>query len=91
MLEELVRTAGAVLGGGIAGGLVAHVRVRKLNRRSLEVLEPPGDPALDDWIDAAATQWAGANGRPGAKSIIADKVRLGVFLQQRRNARRSAR
>jgi hypothetical protein len=82
----------AAVAGAVFGGLAALLIVR---RRDASPAEPRSqvrvDPDLEDRINAAARSWADAYERPGAERLAADKLRLGLELQDRRRSRRSRR
>lgn len=92
MYQEILTVVGSVGGGAIAGAIVARHRMTRLpNQHYVEVAPARSDGVDDTWIDQAATEWATKSGRPEAKSLIANKLRLGLRLQQRSGERRWTR
>jgi hypothetical protein len=85
--QQLIVIAGATVGGGLAGWLVAIWRTHA-NPTAVETSPAVQGTPTDEWIDQAAGRWASARGRPEAQGLIASKLRLGYTLQERRAARR---
>jgi len=99
MSIELLTTAGITGGlvGGLAGALISWLWRTKYERSPQVAPEPEPvcqvDSDLGASIDHAATQWANEQGTPEAVDLIADKIRLGLVLQEhrRRGTRRWTR
>jgi hypothetical protein len=77
-------------GAGVIGGVVVNWFLDRdraaTDRGSPEVFEPDA-ALLDSEIQDAARAWSEYHGRPGAEQLVADKLRLGVRLQERRARR----
>lgn len=71
-----------IIGGAVAGGVISW----HLYRRRILVPGARGetDALVEQQIDAAARQWAAAQGRPAAAPLMARKLRLVHRLNQRR-------
>lgn len=88
-LEYINVVIGAVAGAA-AGGLTGWTVNRRRNRHRLHenaAHDPVIDPLLEKRIQSAARRWAEEHDRPEAEKIVADKLRLGISLQQRRRRR----
>jgi hypothetical protein len=91
MLNLLLPVLAGAVAGALGGGLMAWWLTRRL--------EPPEEPELptppDPWppfdIDQAAASWAIAIGRPEAKGLLADKLRLLYGLGRIRQRRQPGR
>lgn len=88
MYESVITVVVATICGGLAGGIAGRFRRRTVDRQPIDQTIPSFDPATEAWIDQAAKQWATAHGRPEAETVIANKLRLGTTLQERRQPRR---
>lgn len=78
---EILTLASSIVGGALAGGLMGR---RFARTTPTPVTTPEEDPLTDTWIERTATDWAVAHGRPYARSVIANKLRLGMALSRRR-------
>lgn len=76
---------GSGLVGACSGGLVARVLCHRLHDQHQQ-LDSFGtlDPAAEASIRDAASRYAARAGHPEAAGLIADKLRLGAQIRQRR-------
>lgn len=88
MLVVVVALLLGTLSGGLAGGLASRWLLTRLTVEALPAAGSGIDPDLDEQIRQAASRWAEAHHRPGAASLVADKLRLVYVLRQRGGTRR---
>lgn len=78
----------ATLAGGISGiGTSLLINHRRLPATFDDDYPEDLDDDLEEEIRQAATTYATRSGRPEAADLIADKLRLGGQIQQRRQSR----
>jgi hypothetical protein len=82
---DIVASAGGIIGGALAGGLMGRRSARR--EPPTPVSAPEEDALTDAWVERTADEWAVAHGRPEARSVIANKLRLGIALSRRRWSR----
>ena len=80
LISFIVGGASGVLGGVVVNWLLDPGRQADYEPDDFE----PDVEVLDADIDQAAAGWAQQHGRPGAESLMADKLRLAAALQRRR-------
>lgn len=91
LISVVVGGAAGVVGGVAVNWFLDSERHEVDDDDGIEPLQ--SGPSLDARVDEAASSWAQQHGRPGTERLVAEKLRLGLRLQQRRvsNARRRGR
>lgn len=81
LISVVVGGAAGVLGGVAVNWLLDPNRLAMKDEPSDRFVP---DASIDERVDDVARDWARHHGRPGSEKLVADKLRLGWRLQQRR-------
>lgn len=89
VLTVVLTVMGGTLGGGIAGGALAlwYAKPRSKQQAGTHQDHDSVDVLEDAYITDAADRWAMAHGQPAAGPLVANKLRLGLRLAERRSRR----
>jgi hypothetical protein len=85
MPHYLIEVGISVLISGAAGGVSGwQVCTRRCHRNDADCL-PVLTPVGDEWVDEMADEWCRSHDRPEIRGLIANRLRLGATLIERRN------